>query len=65
MGCVQNFASREFGVAGVSAGSALHLQSNARMNGIYAARVVGRNGDVRIGGDSEWQSVPLGLQELP
>ena len=45
-------------VAGVKRGSALHLQNNARMNGIYAARIVGRNGDlyVRIGGgDSEWQ----------
>jgi hypothetical protein len=62
MGCVQNFASREFGVAGVSAGSALHLQSNARMNGIYAARVVGRNGDVRIGGDSEWQPFRSGYR---
>jgi hypothetical protein len=47
MGCVPNFAPREFGVAGVSAGSALHLQSNARTNGIYAAPIVARNGDVR------------------
>ena len=45
-------------VAGVTAGSALHLQNNARMNGVYAARIVGRNGDlyVRIGGDdAAWQ----------
>ena len=44
--------------AGVHSGSALHLQNNARSRGIYAARVVGRNGDlyVRIGGsDRDWQ----------
>jgi hypothetical protein len=62
MGCVQNFAPRELGVAGVSAGSALHLQSNARMNGIYTARIVGRNGDVRIAGDSEWQPFHSGYR---
>jgi alpha-amylase len=52
-------------VAGVHAGSALHLQSNAQMNGIYAARIVGRNGDlyVRIGGDdSEWQPFHSGYE---
>jgi alpha-amylase len=45
-------------VAGVNAGSALHLQHNAQIKGIYAARIVGRNGDlyVRIGGgDRDWQ----------
>lgn len=45
-------------VAGVHAGSAIYLQSNAQAQGVYAARVVGRNGDlyVRIGGDdSKWQ----------
>ncbi|HEX3403552.1 MAG TPA: alpha-amylase family glycosyl hydrolase [Acetobacteraceae bacterium] len=44
--------------AGVHAGSALYLQDNARQSGIYAARVVGHNGDlyVRIGGDDgTWQ----------
>lgn len=44
--------------AGVHSGSALHLQDNARERGIYAARVVGRHGDlyVRIGGsDEDWQ----------
>jgi alpha-amylase len=45
-------------VAGVHAGSALHLQENARANGVYAARVDGRNGElyIRIGGtDADWQ----------
>jgi alpha-amylase len=45
-------------VAGVHAGSTIYLQSNAQAQGVYAARVVGRNGDlyVRIGGDdSNWQ----------
>jgi alpha-amylase len=45
-------------VAGVHAGSTVYLQSNAQAKGVYAARVVGRNGDlyVRIGGDdSSWQ----------
>jgi alpha-amylase len=45
-------------VAGVHAGSMLHTQSNAQANGVYAARVAGKNGDlyVRIGGDdSKWQ----------
>jgi len=45
-------------VAGVHSGSALHLQHNAQAKGIYAARVVGRQGDlyVRIGGsDMDWQ----------
>jgi alpha-amylase len=45
-------------VAGVHAGSTVHLQSNAQSQGIYAARVVGRNGDlyVRVGGDDQrWE----------
>lgn len=45
-------------VAGVHAGSMVHTQHNARQKGVYAARVVGRNGDlyVRIGGgDKDWQ----------
>jgi alpha-amylase len=45
-------------VAGVHAGSMLHLQNNAREKGVYAARVAGRNGDlyVRIGGDdAQWR----------
>ncbi len=45
-------------VAGVHAGSAVDLQDNARASGVYAARVVGRNGAlyVRIGGsDAQWE----------
>jgi alpha-amylase len=45
-------------VAGVHAGSALHLQDNARTAGIYAARIEGQHGDlyVRIGGsDVQWE----------
>jgi alpha-amylase len=45
-------------VAGVHAGSTVHVQHNARERGVYAARVVGGNGDlfVRIGGsDMDWQ----------
>jgi alpha-amylase len=45
-------------VAGVHAGSAIHTQDNAGEKGVYAARVVGRHGDlyVRIGGsDADWQ----------
>jgi alpha-amylase len=45
-------------VAGVHAGSALHLQDNARAAGVYAARVEGQHGDlhVRIGGsDVQWE----------
>lgn len=44
-------------VAGVHAGSALHLQNNARRQDVYAAMVEGRHGSlfVRIGGsDSDW-----------
>jgi alpha-amylase len=45
-------------VAGVHAGSVVHLQDNARAAGVYAAQVEGRQGPlyVRIGGsDREWQ----------
>lgn len=45
-------------VAGVHAGSALHLQNNARQKGVYAAMVQGKRGElyVRIGGsDADWQ----------
>ena len=45
-------------VAGVHAGSTIHTQNNAQAQGVYAARIVGRHGDlyVRIGGsDGEWQ----------
>jgi len=45
-------------VAGVHAGSQLHVQQNAKDRGVYAAMVEGRHGDlyVRIGGgDNEWQ----------
>jgi alpha-amylase len=45
-------------VASIHAGSTVHLQENARAAGVYAARIVGRSGDlyVRIGGDdAAWQ----------
>jgi alpha-amylase len=45
-------------VAGVHAGSAVHLQDNARSRGVYAAFVEGTHGSlyVRIGGDqASWQ----------
>ena len=45
-------------VAGVHAGSALHLQNNARSRGVYAAMIEGTKGElyVRVGGsDNEWQ----------
>ena len=53
-------------VAGVHAGSAVHLQNNARDRGVYGARVVGRNGDlyVRIGGDDgRWQPSDSGYTD--
>lgn len=52
-------------VAGVHSGSTVHLQSNAQSQGVYAARIVGRNGDlyVRIGGeDAQWQPSSSGYQ---
>jgi alpha-amylase len=45
-------------VAGVHAGSPLHLQDNARAKRVYAAMIEGKRGDlyVRIGGsDLDWQ----------
>ncbi len=45
-------------VAGVHAGSSVHLQDNARAAGVYAARVDGRSGElyVRVGGsDEQWE----------
>lgn len=45
-------------VAGVNSGSTLHIQSNARSKGIYAAMLEGSSGQlyVRIGGnDDDWQ----------
>ncbi len=45
-------------VAGVHAGSTLHVQNNAKDKGVYAARIVGSKGDlyVRVGGtDNDWQ----------
>ena len=45
-------------MAGVNAGSVVHLQHNARAKGVYAALVVGAAGElyVRIGGsDVDWQ----------
>jgi alpha-amylase len=53
-------------VAGVHAGSALHVQDNARDSGVYAARIVGRAGDlfVRIGGsDDGWQPFHSGYRD--
>jgi alpha-amylase len=52
-------------VAGVHAGSAVNLQTNARNNGVYAARVVGSRGDlyVRVGGDDlQWEPSQSGYQ---
>jgi alpha-amylase len=52
--------------AGVHAGSALFLQANARQSGVYAARVVGHEGDlyVRIGGDDRsWEPSKSGYSE--
>src|SRR5439155_15592395 len=45
-------------IAGVHAGSALHLQDNARSAGVYAARVEGRHGDLYVllgGSDAQWE----------
>jgi alpha-amylase len=45
-------------VAGVHAGSAVHLQANALANGVYGARIDGSRGQlyVRIGGsEASWQ----------
>lgn len=45
-------------VAGVTSGSNLYPQSNARSRGVYAALIVGKDGPlyVRIGGsDADWQ----------
>lgn len=53
-------------VAGVHAGSTLYTQDNARIRGVYAARVVGHQGDlyVRIGGsDADWQPHFSGYQQ--
>jgi alpha-amylase len=44
-------------VAGVHSGSVINLQDNARQKGVYAARILGRHGElyVRVGGnDDEW-----------
>ena len=52
-------------VAGVNAASALFLQNNARQKGVYAARVLGKKGDlyVRIGGeDTDWQPSASGYK---
>jgi len=52
-------------VAGVHAGSALHLQDNARQRGVYAAMVEGKKGElyVRVGGsDADWQPSNSGYQ---
>jgi Alpha-amylase C-terminal beta-sheet domain. len=44
-------------VAGIHTGSVVALQENAKNNGVYAARIDGRNGElyVRVGGsDEDW-----------
>jgi alpha-amylase len=54
-------------VAGVNAGSAVHLQENARAKGVYAAYVEGSHGSlyVRIGGtDNDWQPAFSGYQNF-
>lgn len=51
--------------AGLTAGSRLELQDHARLRGVYAARIVGKCGDlyVRIGGsDNDWQPSSSGYQ---
>jgi alpha-amylase len=53
-------------VAGVHSGSQLDLQDNAKNNGVYGARVVGKNGAlyVRIGGtDADWQPSLSGYKD--
>jgi alpha-amylase len=53
-------------VAGVTAGSVVHLQDNARARGVYAARIAGRRGDlyVRIGGDdAQWEPASSNYQD--
>jgi alpha-amylase len=53
-------------VAGVHAGSALHVQQNAKARGVYAATVEGRDGDlyVRVGGsDDDWEPSSSGYSE--
>ena len=53
-------------VAGVTSGSALFPQTNARERGVYAALVVGKQGSlyVRIGGnDSDWQPSNSGYRD--
>ncbi|MBO0699671.1 MAG: hypothetical protein J2P46_14845 [Zavarzinella sp.] len=52
--------------AGVHAGSALHVQQNAKAKGVYAARVLGSKGDlyVRVGGtDADWQPSASGYRD--
>jgi alpha-amylase len=53
-------------VAGVTSGSNLFLQDNARARGAYAARIAGTRGQlyVRIGGsDADWQPVYSNYQD--
>jgi alpha-amylase len=52
-------------VSGVHAGSTLYVQNNAKDKAVYAARIVGKKGDlyVRIGGtDDSWQPSGSGYQ---
>jgi alpha-amylase len=53
-------------VAGVHAGSMLYVQNSAKDKGVYAARIVGKKGDlyVRIGGsDDSWQPSASGYKD--
>lgn len=53
-------------VAGVTSGSAVHTQENAKAKGVYGAYIEGKNGNalyVRIGGsDDDWQPHFSGYQ---
>ncbi|HMF62445.1 MAG TPA: alpha-amylase C-terminal beta-sheet domain-containing protein, partial [Edaphobacter sp.] len=52
--------------AGVTSGSAIDLQDNAKQAGIYAARIAGTHGDlyVRVGGDdNQWQPSTSGFAD--
>jgi alpha-amylase len=52
--------------AGITSGSGIDFQENAKNAGVYAARVTGKNGDlyVRIGGsDQQWQPSSSGYTD--
>jgi len=53
-------------IADITSGSEIDLQENAKNLGVYAARVVGRKGElyVRIGGsDQQWQPSASGYSD--